>query len=172
MKKYIASHEETKARSLPNCGMLNLIRKILTWRLFSRREEVVGVWDIVKWWERRRISYNLIVGATGVFTLVVMGVCWVSAIARSCTPESGSEPFDPLFIQLMFMLVLAFIHIIGANIFYTGGWLLEIIVRKIWGERTGAFGEICFALGLVFSILLTLVPAVLFAFGLSEFLLR
>jgi hypothetical protein len=51
---------------------------------------------------------------------------------------------------------------IGANICFAGGWVVEIIVRKLWRGRAGAFGEISFALGLLFSVLLTLVPAALF----------
>jgi hypothetical protein len=51
---------------------------------------------------------------------------------------------------------------IGANACFTGGWIVEIIVRKIWREQAGAFGRISFALGFVFSLLLTLAPSILF----------
>ena len=52
---------------------------------------------------------------------------------------------------------------VGANICYTGGWISEVMVRKIWQERTGAFGPIAFTLGIVFSFLITLAPAALFS---------
>ncbi|MFM7215909.1 MAG: hypothetical protein ACKO3H_13635, partial [Verrucomicrobiota bacterium] len=48
---------------------------------------------------------------------------------------------------------------VAANVCYSGGWITEWIVRKVWRERAGAFGEISFVLGFLFSILLTLVPA-------------
>ncbi len=49
-------------------------------------------------------------------------------------------------------------YAILANVCFTGGWITEIIVRKLWGEKAGAFGSISFSLGLFFSILLTLSP--------------
>jgi len=138
--------------------MLELIQKILAWRLFARREEVVSAWDIIKWWELRRIPYNLIVGATGLLPLIV----FVALFILFGEAEWGGEhqaptlPDPPIFLLFQMMS-----YGIAANIFYTCGWFAEIVVRKIWNERAGAFGEISFALGLVFSVLLTLVPSVL-----------
>jgi hypothetical protein len=40
--------------------------------------------------------------------------------------------------------------------------MAEILVRRLWGERAGAFAEISFALGLAFSLLLTLAPRLFF----------
>ena len=60
---------------------------------------------------------------------------------------------------------------VGANICYTGGWISEALVRKIWQERTGAFGQIAFVLGLVFSVLITLAPAAFFSVLLTARLL-
>jgi hypothetical protein len=37
------------------------------------------------------------------------------------------------------------------------------MVRKIWRERVGAFAKIVLVLGFVFSVLLTLAPAVIYA---------
>ena len=51
---------------------------------------------------------------------------------------------------------------VGANVCFTGGWVVEIIARKIWPEKVGAFAQISFAFGMVFSLLLTLAPAALF----------
>ena len=124
--------------------------KILGWRLFSRRETAPGTSDIIKWWELRRIPYNLAVGATGVFTVVV-----------TIASEKFGEPFglpDPPIIAVFAVLAYG----IGANVCFTGGWIVEIVARKLWRDRVGAFAQISFALGLVFSVLLTLAPAFLF----------
>ncbi len=56
-----------------------------------------------------------------------------------------------------------FIYGIAANICYTMGWVFEIVAKAIWKERATHVGEISFALGTMFSIILTLVPAL---FGL------
>jgi Na+/glutamate symporter len=134
---------------------LSLVQKILAWRLFSRREEVAGAFDIIKWWELRRIPYNIAVGAAGIITLII--VVAVAAI----TSEKFDEPLglpDPPIIAVFAVIGYA----ICANVCFTGGWLVEVLVRKIWRERAGAFAQISFALGLTLSILLTLAPAALF----------
>ncbi|MFM7817103.1 MAG: hypothetical protein ACKPGI_09055, partial [Verrucomicrobiota bacterium] len=78
----------------------------------------------------------------------------VAAIASELFDEPLGLPDPPI---LAVFGVLA--YGIAANVCYTGGWIAEWIVRKVWRERAGAFGEISFVLGVFFSILLTLVPA-------------
>jgi hypothetical protein len=132
------------------------VQKLLAWRLFSRREEASGIFDIIKWWEVRRIPFNVAVGTAGIVTLIV--VLSVAAIASEVFGEPLGLPDPPI------IAVFAVIgYGVGANVCFTGGWIVEILVRKIWQERAGAFAEISFLLGVVFSILLTLAPAVLFA---------
>jgi drug/metabolite transporter superfamily protein YnfA len=128
---------------------------MLAWRLFSRREEVAGTFAIIKWWELRRIPFNLAVGATGLVTLIIVAA--VAAIASNKFGEPLGLP-DPSFLAVFAVIG----YTIGANVGFTGGWLVEIAVRKLWRERAGAFAEISFALGIVFSILLTLAPAAFF----------
>jgi len=131
--------------------MFNLIRKILALPLFARREEAVAASRIIQWWEMWRIPYNLFVGAAGV-------LCFIIIFVNIAIEENvfGSQN-----ISFFLAIVAVPFYAIIANICFTSGWIVEIVVRKIWRERTGAFGEISFALGLVFSIFLTLAPAIL-----------
>ena len=46
-----------------------------------------------------------------------------------------------------------------ANVCYTGGWLAELAVRSARGLEAGRFGEITFTLGILFSVALTSLPA-------------
>jgi hypothetical protein len=69
------------------------------------------------------------------------------------------DPPDPP----LFVVFGVFAYGIGANICYTGGWVAEIAGRKQRRGRAGEFAEKTFALGLLFSVLLTLAPAVLIA---------
>ena len=80
--------------------------------------------------------------------------------------RSGSDKFgEPLSLPdpPIFAVLAVIAYGVGANICYTGGWISEVMVRKIWQERTGAFGPIAFTLGIVFSFLITLAPAALFS---------
>jgi hypothetical protein len=58
-----------------------------------------------------------------------------------------------------FAIVAVIVYGIMANICFTGGWILELLSRRIWGTRAEAFGEIAFTWGTVGSVFLTLVPA-------------
>ena len=39
--------------------------------MFDSRTESLEPFEIIKWWEKRRLPYNLIVGATGLLTCVI-----------------------------------------------------------------------------------------------------
>lgn len=135
---------------------LSPLKKVLAWRLFHRRDVPSHVIDIIKWWELRRIPYNLAVGTTGILTLAV--VLLVAGIASEKFGEPLGLPDPPI------IAVFAVIgYGIGANVCFTGGWIAEILVRRLWPERIGIFGQASFFFGFVFSVVLTLVPAFLFS---------
>jgi hypothetical protein len=137
-------------------NLIASIRRALTGWLFARGEHEVSTFEIILWWEKRRVPYNLIVGVAGLFTCAVTVA--VAVIASDKFGEPLGLPDPPIFAVLA---VIA--YGVGANVCYTGGWISEALVRKIWQERTGAFGQITFVLGLVFSVLITLAPAALFS---------
>ncbi len=109
-------------------------------------------WEILCWWELRRIPNNLVVGGVGVVSCGV--ILAVAAIASELFDEPLGLPDPPI---LAVVGVLA--YGVAANVCYSGGWIAEWLVRKVWRERAGTFGEISFVVGVLFSILLTLVPA-------------
>jgi len=64
---------------------------------------------------------------------------------------------DPPFIAVLAVIIYAAM----ANVCYTGGWISELIVGKVWPQEGKSFGTISFTLGVFFSMLLTLLPGVL-----------
>ncbi|MEY2880689.1 MAG: hypothetical protein RLZZ15_3069, partial [Verrucomicrobiota bacterium] len=60
-------------------------------RMFTRDGRELGAWEIVKWWELRRVAYNLVVGGTGLAGLIVLALFWPDAPAGD--PEAGDPPF-------------------------------------------------------------------------------
>jgi hypothetical protein len=125
--------------------MVYKVFEMLTrWPLFRRARPPERTWDIIAWWESRRIPYNLIVMLiTGFVTEHVVG-------------EAIGVPGSPFF-----AIVAVIVYGIMANVCFTGGWILELLSRRIWGTRAEAFGEIAFTWGTLCSVLLTLVPAVI-----------
>ncbi len=98
--------------------------------------------SILGWWERRRLFYNVIVGACGLLTV---------ALVASIT--AGRFLVDYL---VVLIIPVAFI----ANVCYTSGWLLDSYARAIWKEKAEHFGPILFSLGLLFSMIVVLSPIV------------
>jgi hypothetical protein len=140
--------------------ILALIHKLLAMDLFTRRENITSKPDIIKWWELRRIPFNIAVGTTGMFTCAV--ILAVAAVASKTLGEPLGLPDPPIFAAFGII-----VYAIAANVCFTCGWLTELIVRTIWQEKTGAFAQISFSLGLMFSICLTLLPAVFLSMSLA-----
>ena len=53
------------------------------------------------------------------------------------------------------------IYAIFANICYTGGWIVELVIRQAWPEQADRFATLTLALGIIFAIALTLSPGAL-----------
>lgn len=107
---------------------------------------------VIHWWERRRPAYNLIVGATGLGTLLYSNI--LSLLVRG---EWLAAPWQ---------LIVA--YGVAANACYTLGWVIENVVERWLDRPVYGLGPALFRHGLVFSVGLTLFPAVLvtvFAIG-------
>ncbi len=113
--------------------------------LFSPLYAPQSAWDVVRWWERRRPFYNVLVGTSGLLTLLV------AQLQRLFTPESAGPP-------LAFVLVYA----IAANLFYSLGAPIHLLLRRTLKESAGPVAQAMFRYGLAFSIGLTLLPIPLF----------
>jgi hypothetical protein len=133
--------------------MFAIVQKIRTLRLFQRAEYLKTPWQVILWWKKRRIPFNLIVGATGFLVCVLLFGIAVFSENKFGEPIGLTDP--PLF-----GVIAIFLYGITANVCFTGGWLAELFVKSIWKNHAQHFGEIAFLLGLFFSVALTLVPAI------------
>lgn len=117
-------------------------------------------WDAIAWWELRRIPYNLLLAALGLSTIFI-----IVEIGSRFGPDAGL-PLNP------FGLVLGVIaYGVAANVFYTLGWITELLWSRGDTSRTEAMRRTVFWTGVIGSSLLTVSPAVLFllAWVLSGF---
>jgi hypothetical protein len=129
----------------------NLFTALKTSILCRRDAPIANAREVIGWWESRRVPYNLIVGSCGILTCMV--VATISAAASILANVEFGLPNPPLF-----ALVGILLYAIGANICYTGGWLVELVVRKISPREADRYASFTFFWGLVFSVLLTLSP--------------
>lgn len=134
----------------PSGGFTRLRRAAL----FRRDVPITTAHEMIGWWEARRIPFNLIVGSAGILSVMAVGV--VAAGSFFLFNSDFGTPDPPLF-----ALFAVIIYGIMANVCFTGGWLSELIIRKLWPSEADRFATTSFSLGVVFSVLLTLTPGIL-----------
>ena len=103
-------------------------------------------WEVIRWWELRRLLYNVVLLAIGIVSLLGM-----EFFLRK-TP-GGEDVIDPFALGLS-----AVFYGLAANVCYTAGWIMELLARKgneVWA-RSAAKKH--FVLGLWLSSLLTTAP--------------
>jgi hypothetical protein len=109
---------------------------------------------VIQWWESRRLSYNAIVGATGLGALV-----WVNALELALGNGwflgPGAGPRSAA------LLLGIGVYAIAANVCYTMGWVVETLAERWLKRPVYGLGPALFRHGLVFSVGVTLIPAVI-----------
>lgn len=137
-----ATAEELKLISesltVANHSLANIISnpstvKTTLYELLTVKGDLRTIQDILSWWEWRRPLYNVLVGMCGLPGLL-------------CLMSKG----------WYFMLIPIAFYAIAANVCYTVGWNTELAARQLFGEKARSFGPICFVMGTVFSMLLTI----------------
>lgn len=104
-------------------------------------------WEIIRWWEIRRIPYNVILFIIGIASILGMEWLMVRVIPVG---EDAVEPF---------VLALgSVVYGIMANLCYTLGWIVEVKGSKRDAVFARARGKKSFLAGLWLSSLLTTAP--------------
>jgi hypothetical protein len=105
---------------------------------------LMTTWQIIRWWEIRRILYNVVLFAIGITSIFAMEI-----LMGRVTPvgEDAIEPFA------MALGVLA--YGIAANVFYSLGSIIETFGRKTDEVHARVRAEKRFFAGMWFSCLLT-----------------
>ena len=104
--------------------------------------------EILRWWESRRLTYNLTLLAAGTITV---GTVYLMELL---TPGRARFP------NLLVVLVYAAL----ANLFYTLGPLVDTLIMRLGGREYSEAGPMLFRYGFVFAVLLTLLPIPFVAF--------
>jgi len=112
--------------------------------------------SVILWWEKRRIPYNILLLLFGIFA-----IAFVSLIAALL-----SRNF-PLFSSLAYVLGIVYVFVqVAANIWYTGGWVVELVVVAFTRGTYQQFGSRALLLGTLFSFVFTILILSYFAFQL------
>ncbi|HEY5219043.1 MAG TPA: hypothetical protein VIJ16_04500 [Gemmatimonadaceae bacterium] len=101
---------------------------------------------LLRWWESRRLAYNVAVGAAGLVT-----VSYFTLLSHLPGPMHGAP----------IPMSLIVVYGVLANVTYSFGWLVESALQRWLRRDTYGLGPALFRHGLVFSVGLTLFPAAL-----------
>ncbi|MDD2890693.1 MAG: hypothetical protein PHE49_08660 [bacterium] len=98
--------------------------------------------QIIRWWEAKRLYYNLIMTVTGLLCVIIVLLV------------TGADLNRKEALSAMFFIIF---YGISANVLYSSGWVIEILVRKNLKD-TGIkkIGPLFFITGTTISVLLTL----------------
>jgi hypothetical protein len=100
-------------------------------------------WTLLRWWEARRLTYNLAVGGAGLLTLGCL------ALVSALPPRLPGPVFEWRGVVVYGLL---------ANLGYSLGWVSEVAMRALWKDRAPDAGPALFRQGLSFAVGLTLLP--------------
>ncbi len=129
------------------------IARIKASKLFRREKATTSNREVIAWWEVRRIPFNLLVGCAGLVTCLVIGT--IGMVSEVVFDTEFGLPNPPLF--ALFGIV---IYGLLANVCFTLGWITELVQRKLWPTENDKYATLAFGFGLLFSIILTLAPAI------------
>lgn len=119
-------------------------------RLFLLNTDDNRPWiKIILWWEFRRILYN--------FLLIVFGILALT-ILSFIVKDLWSFFSPPMF---FFMATGLFLFL--ANVFYTSGWIFQLITRNSSNKFISRIRPKVFIYGLLFSFVIELIPCFLTA---------
>jgi hypothetical protein len=97
--------------------------------------------EILRWWESRRLYYNLYVGLVGIITWLLV------LVAGSAAVRPGVDFEEPIA-----MIFGPFLYGLMANLCYSLGWGYDLLFFR------GKARVCLFKIGLYFSLILTALP--------------
>ena len=104
--------------------------------------------EIIRWWESRRLIYNLTLLAAGTITIGTVYLLELLTLGRARLPH-------PLLIVVYAVL---------ANLCYTLGPVVDTLIMRFGGREYSEAGPMLFRYGFVSAVLLTLLPIPFVAF--------
>jgi hypothetical protein len=125
---------------------MEIITEFKEW-FFKQPSHQQSISETIIWWEVRRLPYNFIVGLFALGFLFL----FLFFIDRSQILLPGEDAIEPL---ALFVIPVLW------NIAYTSGWIVELCACKFPPLRPHFIGSKLLRWGLIFSLLVTSLPAI------------
>ena len=132
-------------------------------KLFAEMDPASSAGAIIGWWESRRVYYNLIIFGWALILLLI-GLVTASILGKRNSFLELRNAYFWEFLALYYPLFFQF----PANIWYTGGWIVNLIVTKILHLPSHRFAPWALGFGIGFSLLFYLLVFLLFVVALRS----
>lgn len=110
-------------------------------KLLQVKTEERSFFQVIIWWELRRILYNIIILIAGILSLLIM----LTAASGRVHLEPGEDFYEPIMIPIFAFL---------CNMGYTLGLLTEVFIK-----RSLTYGPKMFKRGLYFTLFWVFLPS-------------
>ena len=108
----------------------------------------------VGWWEKRRGAYNLFLFVWDlVLYFLALLIAWVHGRSIAGLDDSARQTALSLTISCAYLLPIIQVT---ANFWYTGGWMVELVISLFSKRHMGLFGPRALLAGTLFSFIFTL----------------
>ena len=136
---------------------MKTFRQLYDW-LFAVPKPRAKWWQVVSWWEARRPAYNAILFVAGILTIIGATIFLLLPPHPTTPAEANSSPddFGEPFLAFMALALL----VIGANLCYTLGWIVEVPIFLNRGDQP-TVAPILLKAGLIFSFVLFSLPTII-----------
>src|SRR5438093_10155553 len=120
---------------------------MMAWRdYFARPEDSQTTGMIIKWWEVRRLYYNV-----AIFLTIALFSLMLPVFVKRSSEEAT------YWASVRFHIIFSFLILqIPANIGYTGGWVADLLLKKGLRLTAPGFGPWAQAIGISLSLIVTL----------------
>jgi hypothetical protein len=125
------------------------VKRLRAW-IFSVPEGERSTADIIRWWELRRIPYNLFVGIIGLGSLLL----FYFFISSTNTLKPGEDAIEPM---------AWFAAPVIMNLCYSAGWVVEVYLGKAQAKGDRELGPRLLKAGLKFSLVVVALPTAYWA---------
>ncbi len=122
-----------------------IVARTVGW-LFSRPAFSLSPWQIIAWWEARRIPFNAFILVYGMICMEIYD--WGISASGLIPPGESAIP-----------AAFYFVAPIGVNFCYTLGWMVELIARRLRPSLPTRAGPLLLIMGIGLSLLVVGGPA-------------
>jgi hypothetical protein len=103
--------------------------------------------DVIVWWEKRRLAFNVVVGVSGLVSLVI-AVTFLGLPPRVSVTSFWDYPIPAagVFVEVVFFGIMA-------NLCYTLGWATELGLRTFSPAAPSRLASLAIKVGFIFSVI-------------------